>query len=318
MINLQELFIGEYIKQKRLEMGITQEQLCEGICEPITVSRLEHGKQMPAYNRIRAFLQRLGLPDDRFYALLSKNELEMKTLEDEINADVIRFERAAPEDAEEIRAMGLEKLERYEELVEPEDKLAQQFILSERAVLGRPDGPYTPEERLEMLMKAIRITCPSFDPEEMAPGLYSLMETELINKIANAYKQIGKIRISIEIYRRLLIYIQNHCQNMSQFAGRFCLISCNYCISLFKSGYYDDAIEIAENGKRVCTEYGHYEFLPMFLDLMGGCFLYKGDTEKCREYYRYAWCIYKVTGDDMDRLLLEKDAKKCLNMEFPF
>ena len=72
---MRELFLGEYIKQERLKQGITQEQLCAGICEPITVSRMENGKQTPSYNRICAFLQRLGLPDERFFALLSKNEL---------------------------------------------------------------------------------------------------------------------------------------------------------------------------------------------------------------------------------------------------
>ena len=63
---MKEMFLGEYIKQERLKQKITQEQLCEGICDPITVSRMENGKQMPSYNRIRAFLQRLGLPDKRF------------------------------------------------------------------------------------------------------------------------------------------------------------------------------------------------------------------------------------------------------------
>ena len=56
--SMKELFLGEYIKQERLKQGITQEQLCEGICDPITISRMENGKQMPSYNRIRAFLQR--------------------------------------------------------------------------------------------------------------------------------------------------------------------------------------------------------------------------------------------------------------------
>ena len=80
---MYEILLGEYIKQERIKQGVTQEKLCEGICESITVSRMENGKQMPAYHRIRAFLQRLGLPDDRYFALLSKNELAIKTLEDD-------------------------------------------------------------------------------------------------------------------------------------------------------------------------------------------------------------------------------------------
>lgn len=77
---MREVFIGEYIKCRRLEMGLTQEQLCEGICEPITISRLENGKQTPSRNRIKAILQRLGLPDDHYVALISKAEEKISNL----------------------------------------------------------------------------------------------------------------------------------------------------------------------------------------------------------------------------------------------
>ena len=81
---MKNVFLGEYVKQRRLDLGLTQEQLCYGICEPMTLSRLENGKQTPSRNRINALLQRLGLPDDRYFALLSKNELEMEALQKEM------------------------------------------------------------------------------------------------------------------------------------------------------------------------------------------------------------------------------------------
>ena len=68
---MREVFLGEYMKQRRLELGLTQEELCEGICEPITISRMENGRQTPSRNRINALLQRLGLPDDRYFATTS-------------------------------------------------------------------------------------------------------------------------------------------------------------------------------------------------------------------------------------------------------
>ena len=31
---MKNVFLGEYVKQRRLDLGLTQEQLCYGICEP--------------------------------------------------------------------------------------------------------------------------------------------------------------------------------------------------------------------------------------------------------------------------------------------
>lgn len=316
---MKELFLGEYIRQERLKQGITQEQLCAGICEPITVSRLENGKQMPSYSRIRAFLQRLGLPDDRFFALLSKHELEIKTLEDEIRADVIRFERASSEDRPHIQSEGLEKLEQLEKLAEPDDRILCQYIIGTRVTLGKPDGPYSPEERLELLLSALRLTVPNLDLEELNLGLYSMEETTLLNQIAVTYGLMGQQRKAVDIYRQLLKYVQKHYSyGMSRYAGKFTLVSCNYAHALFKVKRYDDALEVAELGQKACVEYAHYQFLPPIIHLMGLCHFHKGDMDKCKEYYRDAYCLYEVIGDEHNRLLLEKDIAEHLGLKFPF
>ena len=77
---MQNYKLGEYIRQRRLDLGLTQEQVCAGICESVTLSRVENGKQTPSRNRINAILQRLGLPDDRYYALVTPEELEIEAL----------------------------------------------------------------------------------------------------------------------------------------------------------------------------------------------------------------------------------------------
>ena len=315
---MQELSLGEYIKRERLRQGITQEQLCEGICEPITISRMENGKQTPSYERIRAFLHRLGLPDDRYFALLSPTDMEIRTLQDELRADIVRFERATPESQSAIRAAGLEKLEKLEELAGANEQIIRQYILGEKITFGKPDGPYSPEEALDMLLEALRITVPNLDLEEINLGLYTLEETSLLNQIAIVYADMGQPKKAIDIYRQLLKYVQKHYSEMSRYAGKFALIAHNYTHELFQVGRYDDAIEIAELGRKACAEYGHYQFLPGLLDLMGGCYFYKGKQEECKEYYRCAYYIYKAIGNDRDRSLLEEDAKKRLGPEFSF
>ena len=151
---MEQLFIGELIRQRRLELGLKQCELCEGICEPVTMSRLESGKQTPGSNKLRMLMQRLGLPEERYYALVSKNELRISELQTEIvSSNVLR---------DSLR--GLEKIEELEAIAEPNDNQVRQFILRSRAILGKlVDGkvePYLPEEKLEMLSEAIRLTSP--------------------------------------------------------------------------------------------------------------------------------------------------------------
>ena len=316
---MREIFLGEYIKQRRLELGLTQEQLCEGICEPITISRMENGKQTPSYNRICAFLQRLGLPDDRYVALLSKNELEIKALQDEIRADLVRFERATPENRNIIRTAGLQKLEQLEKLAESDDRIIRQYILSNKVNFGKPEGSYSPEERLELLLEALRITVPNIDLEEINLGLYSMDETTLLNMIAHAYADLGELKKAIDIYRQLLKYVQKHyCDGISRYAGKLTLIAHNYSFLLLEAGHYDDSIEIAELGWNACVEYAHYQFLPGFQHNLGVCYFHKGNLKKCEEYYQCAYYLYKAVGNVNGQLLLEEDVKKHLGADFSF
>ena len=83
---MNEVHIGKIIKQKRLELGYTQEKLCEGICEPMSISRIERGLQNPSKNMLDALSQRLGLPTERCFIFLSKNEQIISDLKIEITS----------------------------------------------------------------------------------------------------------------------------------------------------------------------------------------------------------------------------------------
>lgn len=63
---MRELLAGEIIKKRRIELGLTQEELCWGICDPVTISRIENLKQPPSRSTADALLQRLGVSDSRY------------------------------------------------------------------------------------------------------------------------------------------------------------------------------------------------------------------------------------------------------------
>lgn len=315
---MKEVFLGEVIKQRRIELKLTQEQLCEGICEPITISRMENGKQTPSRNHINAILQRLGLPDDRYYALLSKNEMEIEALKKEILACEIRFERARAEERLCARESALHKLFELEKIMDDNDRITRQYILSIKAALGKEDGPYTFTEKLELLLEAIQLTVPRFNLDEINNLLYSIDETRLINQIAVTYSSAGKHEKAIEIYNQLLNYIQKHDQYLAQYAGHLSLVAHNYSRELGLCKRYEDALEVAELGKKTCIEYAHYQFLPGFLAIMAECKFFLHDLDQSSKLYCQAHYIYAAIGDEHNLQIIDNEIKTRLNLKLMF
>lgn len=301
---MQNFFLGDYIKQKRLDLGLTQEQLCDGICEPMTLSRLENGKQTPSRNRINALLQRLSLPDDRYFALLSKNELEMEALQKEIVACNV---------TEQV-AEGFEKLAQFKALAAPDDQIAQQFALRSRVLLGRLEGRYTPMEQITLLMQAIRLTVPRFDLENIESFLYTKDEITIINQIGLAYSDDGQNKKAAEIYYQLLRYVRKHFKETITLIGALPLVLYNYARVLDLCGRYEEGAELAQECRKACIQYGHYQELPRCLEIEAECRHFMGDEEISKELYYQSYYLCKVVEYQVGLEIVKKEAKEYLNL----
>jgi len=298
---MREIPIGAYIRQNREAQGLTQQQLCEGICEPATISRIENGQQTPCRSRLSALLQRLGLPDDRYFALLSPNEIEISSLQAEIVSCGVHGRRER----------GLELIARLESIMEADDHITRQFILRSRVLLG----DYGFEEQLDILLEAIRLTVPRFTLEELESFLYSFDEIKIINQIGNTYAEAEQHKKAIDVYSRLLRYVQKHNSNITQSTGQLVLVAYNYARELDVCGLYRDAIEIAELFRQTCVKYAHYQLLPGTLHIMAEYYHFLGDDDKSRDLYLQAYAIYKAIGNELDLRFLEKDVREQLGVE---
>ena len=306
---MKEFPIGEVIRQRRIELGLTQEELCEGIYEPPTMSRIETGRQTPSRTKLNVLLQRLGLPDDRYYALLSDNETKIADLQKEIvSCNVLGKEKK-----------GLEMINELEEIADPQDTTIQQFILRSKVILGKLENgeikPYSFEQKLEILFQAIHLTSPRFNIEE---GLYGLDEVKVINQIALTYSRNDEHKKAIDIYYQLLRYIKKHFQNILQSGGLLPLVCYNYARELDLVKRYEDALEIAQLGWQACVQYGQYRNLPVIIALMSECYHFLNDDKKSIEYYRQAYYIHKAIGNEKSIGVIMSETKKYFGNDFSF
>lgn len=313
---MRELFIGEAIRRRREALGLTQDQLCEGICERVTLSRLENGKQSPGHNRIKALLQRLNMPEGRYYALVSPQEEAIRTLRKEVRSCAGRFRRSEGEQKKQAWRLTMRQLEKLEELADKDDNITRQFILSFRATLGTEDGPCPLEKRLSMLTQALRLTVPDFDLEKVGTHRYSVDETELINQIAGTYSAAGEHGKALGIYRRLLDYIRKNTDQLPNYVPHLTLCAYNHARELALCEYYHEAIRAAEEGRQISVDYAYYQFLPGFLALLGECCYQVGELEQSKERYLQAHYIYEALEDRRSLKIIDQDILERFGSEF--
>lgn len=313
---MQEMFLGEAIKRRRLELGLTQEQLCEGICEPITISRLENGKQTPSRNRINALLERLDMPADRYFALLSKNELDVEALQKTITAYNVQFSQAKGEEKKGIRDLALKAHQELEAIIEKDDMMSRQLILRSKLLLGKESGRYSYPEQREILLEAIRLTSPSFDLKQIANGLYTTDEIKLINHIALTHIYAKECDAAIEILSQLYEYIPQHFHNISLSKAHMNMVSYNYALVLLMDKQYEKAVQIAEEGRRCCLDTGHYLSLSGLMSVLAEAWHFLGDDDKSKDLYYQTYYLMKVIGDEHNIEFVKQDAKEYLGIEF--
>ena len=315
---MQTMLIGEYIKKNRQDQGLTQEELCEGCCAVSTLSRLESGKLVPGRTLVHALLQRLGLPEGRYFALLGENEAAAEALKNDIRADEIRFRKALAGQRPKIREEAMEKLARLEALMEKEDRITRQYILSARVALGRTERPYSVQEQLSMLMKAIQLTVPRFDLEKIGAFRYSINETTIINQIAVAYANAGEREKAASIYSQLLDYIGTHDKDLPGFANHFCLVSHDYAIELTLNKQYAEAVALAERGWDFCVSYGEYQFLAGFLAILAECSFFMGEKEKSAGLDHQAYYFYTALKDRSNCEIMRREMWEHLGLNPPY
>lgn len=312
---MQELFLGEAMKQRRLELGLTQEQLCEGICEPMTISRLENGKQTPSRRNLNALLGRLSMPTDRYYALLSQKEEEVEALWNQITICNVKFTQAAAENRPAIRNECLALHQKLRSISDENDPITQQFLIRSQLLLGNEEGAYTPEEQIRMLTDAIHLTHTRFDIHEIGQGLYSTDEIKLINQLATAYILGGHHAQAIEILSQLYAYIKLHFSSATLTRAAAGMVCFNYANELYTTKQYPCAAALAEEGVELVRNCASTQSLPELIGLLAECYHFMGNDEKSRDLFYQAYYLMKTFRKEQNLRNLIADAKELLHMD---
>lgn len=185
----------DVLRTRRAMFGLTQEQLCEGICSVKSLRRAEKGQTDMQRETLKKLLNRLGLSGQMQWSRLITSDREVIRMAEEL-ADYINDRKFS------VASKQLESLKSRIDLDIPQNK---QYFLEKQALLEFEQGKVTREEFVKMEKEALECTL-------CAENLYRkenvyLTEREIIC-ISNSWKGMeGKQkRESINLILRLYDY----------------------------------------------------------------------------------------------------------------
>lgn len=185
----------DVLRTRRAMFGLTQEQLCEGICSVKSLRRAEKGQTDMQRETLKKLLNRLGLSGQMQWSRLITSDREVIRMAEEL-ADYINDRKFS------VASKQLESLKSRIDLDIPQNK---QYFLEKQALLEFEQGKVTREEFVKMEKEALECTL-------RAENLYRkenvyLTEREIIC-ISNSWKGMEEKqkRESINLILRLYDY----------------------------------------------------------------------------------------------------------------
>ena len=217
--------IGEVLKIRRTMFGMTQEQLCDGICSVKSLRRAEQGKTDIQREVREKLLNRLGLSGQlQWTRLITSDRAVVKLAEKLTKCQIGR-------DFITTRQL-LEELKRRVVLDIPQNK---QFILETEAILDYEEGVIDKEKYVEYETKALKCTLKTDNYTEMKNvylteievlcicnrwrGMVEIEKIQDIQKIADLYEKYfekNKKANAISMYEFVTDGIVNELGNMGE------------------------------------------------------------------------------------------------------
>ncbi len=278
--------IGMIIRRRRMELGLSQEDLADGICAVTTLSRIENGERMPTQNHLEILLQRIGYSDMMLQSYVDEADFVAHELKFKIRQAYI----------EKDATKAQELLQQFKALVAKPTAIDEQFILL-YGVLLYPQR-YSKEEMLQELENAICLTCPGYKHGDF-PFVLSYEEIILLNNIAISTADCGNRKEAIDILYGIAGYYDTHMVNAEESLRTETMTLYNLSKYLGLENRYDECITICERAIQCSQKTGRCLFFAQTLYNNAWALVKRnhvGDFDKAKELANYALNVAIALG----------------------
>jgi transcriptional regulator with XRE-family HTH domain len=180
------LNIGDLVKNRRLELGLTQAQVAEGICSRETINQLEHNKTLPRLFVIDKVLDKLTIDGDTLLTLpSSRQDIYSLKKQSEIHRHMYNTEKFPAEGGKNLRE-ALEALSNDMDIDESYKSFLLDFGYTHLYIYSEADQNLElGEARAIAFLRKYR---PDFDFSELHTYYLTSYELNVISRLSCLYR----------------------------------------------------------------------------------------------------------------------------------
>ena len=312
--SMSEYFLcGKTIRARRETIGMSQEELADGICDPVTISRIECGRVAPKRKNFVALMQKVGLTGCGYDTNLPMRSLEVWKIATEIN----RLLNQARSDE------ALPLIEQLEELLENPSKQERQFLLYVKSMaLGNMEA-ISWTQRRDMQEQALYLTIPQVVLEKSDKWHFSVGEAACALSYAFAEDRCGNLekrKNCINLLYSIKRQLESRKSIWQHYASGYEACCCRLGDILGNSKRYQEGISIEYDGIKMALECGLSAILSTTLYDCGwnmeqlwqsGAYL----KDESFQYVQTSFLLYTLYENDTGREFVRAHIKRMYQVD---
>lgn len=296
---------GNMIRSRRKVLGLSQEELSEGICDPVSISRIERGKVAPKREIYRKLLQRVGMTGSRFENVVQMEQPELMELAVQIS---ILLSHSRGEEAEPLIA-------KLEKKMKHAGRFAKQYLMNVKAIALYDQEKISPEEHAALQEEALYMTLPRVEIKKLAEWSFSRQEVNIINTLSYSCEATGKVEEVIALLQIIRKQYEEKPFSLKHYVVGYEITMRNLGNLMGNLGRYEEAMEAADKGILLGLMTGRGAILSTTLYDRGWDMEQMWETEKCTRqeslpYVKASYTLNHIFGKKSVQEFLKEHIQK--------
>lgn len=293
---------GDIIRLSRIACNMTQEELCENICELRTLSRIENGKHKVKREVYEQLMQRMNRYPHRMYAVFSGRQLELLEEREKLEASLRKHD--FPQAKVHLR--------RFESKI-GKNIVSRQYLGKQQAVVDYCSGRMKVTEFVEKLEKNIQLTIPDYRVYIKKTYPFTEQELDTLLSLAIAYKDRGEVSCGIQILEMMLRSLEKEYLDARSAMEWRILINCNRAKMLGMLGKHQEALTLCANNLEEAKKCQYEVFFPTILleaswnllELIKSGKRGESELEDCKAYLKLAFYLAQAGKKEKEKKIIK-------------